>query len=81
MQEVNNVSKLGKIQEILENSISESDIIKKVRKVDNETLLVDCNFAKAVTLKLEGNKLYVNGDKYTKIRVANLINKLIEENK
>ncbi len=75
------MSKLEKIQEILENSIKDSDIIKKVRKVDNETLLVDCNFAKAVTLKLKGNKLYVNGDNYTKIRIANLINKLLEESK
>lgn len=49
------------------------DIIAKVHKVDTNTILVDVNFNRAITIHVAGTILRLDGDEYSKMIIKHLI--------
>ena len=66
------------IYELLTESRASSDLIKKVTKLDDNYMLLDCNFAKSARLHVVGNKVYIEADEELKSKLKQLINKLLK---
>lgn len=64
---------------LLNESRKTSDLIKQVRELPDNYILVDCNFARAARLHVVGNKVYIEADEELKSKLERLINKLIKQ--
>lgn len=67
--------------EMIESNIDNYSLLKGVKIVSPDQMLVDCNYAKSATVTIHNNEVIIDSDDSTKKQLAEIITKLIEERK
>lgn len=64
--------------DLLSREKHNSDLITNVRKLPDNKILLDCNFARSATLHIVDNKVYIDADEQLKSQLDQYLNKLLK---
>ena len=66
------------IVKLLKDAKNTSDLITDVRELPDNTILLDCNFARAATLTVRDKTIYIDADEQLKSQLDQLLYKLLK---
>ena len=66
------------IFELLDKEKHSSNLIKDVKKVSDDKILIDCNASRCATLKIKGETVYIDADERTKQEVKKVLDRLLK---